>query len=232
MCAMIRPNDLHFSSASRFAAAPVTTPTNSRPSEAAIEKAELLNLVQRAAVGESSAQTDLVQRYRRRIAGFVRTIVRQPDAIDDVTQMVFIKMFRRLARLRDAGAFESWLFMLARNASLDWLRRQRRRPATVSIDDQVLEIADTRQHNASGEIMDALHGALTQLTPQTRTLITMFVQGHSYRTLADREGISLGAVKARLHRARPLLRACVGAAMEGRIAPTLTLSAAACRAAA
>ena len=229
---MIRPNDLCFASSSPAAPADADEAPDTPASRAAAAKAELAVLVARAAAGQPAAQSELMQRYLRRIAGFVRTIVRQPDAVDDVTQVVFIKMFRRLGRLRDAGAFESWLFMLARNTALDWLRRQRRRPATVSIDDEVLEIPDTRQQCATGEIMDALQGALVQLTPQTRTLITMFVQGHSYRTLADREGITLGAVKARLHRARPLLRACIGAAMTGRAVPTLSLSAAAQRAAA
>src|SRR5688572_4503911 len=69
--------------------------------DAASDKAELLALVQRANADDPVAQAELVHRYTRRIAGFVRTIVRQEDAIEDITQTVFIKMFRRLGRLRD-----------------------------------------------------------------------------------------------------------------------------------
>ena len=191
-------------------------PSSAAPAAVPLPEDELQHLVERALVDDAAAQSALVQRYRRRIAGFVRTIVRQPDGIEDVTQMVFIKMFRRLGRLRDPRSFESWLFMLARNTSLDFLRRQRRRPATVSADAELLELPDPRPSDASGEILAALDSALDQLPPQTRTLVTLFVQGNSYDTLAAREGLTLGAVKARMHRARPLLRASIGAALEGR----------------
>jgi RNA polymerase sigma-70 factor, ECF subfamily len=178
---------------------------------------DLPRLIEGALHDDPAAQSALVQRYTRRIAGFVRTIVRQPDAVEDVTQTVFIKMFRRLNRLRDARAFESWLFMLARNTSLDLLRRQRRRPATVSADAELLELPDPRPSDNSGEILTALDCALDQLPLQTRTLVTLYVAGNSYETLAAREGLTLGAVKARLHRARPLLRASIGAALDGRL---------------
>src|SRR4051812_2941951 len=79
------------------------------------DRAELNELVLRARTDDSVAQTELVQRYTRRISGYVRLIIRQPDAVEDVVQLVFIKMFRRLGRLRDVASFESWLFRLTRN---------------------------------------------------------------------------------------------------------------------
>src|SRR5690349_18844998 len=103
---MIQPNpDISGASVSSEEAAARTPSPN---------KSEIISLVQRANRGDDTAQAELVNRYTRRISGFIRTIIRQPDAIEDVTQMVFIKMFRRLGRLRDAAVFESWLFTLAR----------------------------------------------------------------------------------------------------------------------
>lgn len=180
------------------------------------EKSALTALVVRAAAGDPQAESALFRKYSHRISGFVRTIVRSCDAVDDVTQTVFIKMFRRLGRLRDPASFEPWLFTMARTTALDFLRHQRRRIAMVSIADNLLEVSDGRTDDASAEILEALEAALVQLPAATCTLITLFVQGHSYITLAAQSGISLGAVKARLHRARPVLRACVGAAIEGR----------------
>lgn len=208
---MILPNTDQLSSATDC-----TTDESSHPAEDSA-RCELAALVTRAQAGDSAAQTELVHRYTRRLNGFVRGIVRQPSAVEDVVQLVFIKMFRRMARLRDANAFESWLFMLARNTSLDFLRRQRRRPLTISADDELFELPDTRPADGTGEILDALNLALSQLNPQTRTLITLFIQGCSYQTLAEREGLTLGAVKARLHRARPLLRNFVGEATATRL---------------
>jgi RNA polymerase sigma-70 factor (ECF subfamily) len=173
-------------------------------------KSELIVLVRRAESGEADAQAELVSRYTRRIAGFVRAIIRQPDAIEDVTQMVFIKMFRRLSRLREPAVFESWLFTLARNTSLDFIRRRNCRPNTVALDDQVNQIADSSNGGASAEILAALDRALERLAPLDRALVTQFVAGDSYGTIAERAGLSLATVKVRLHRVRPFLRSWVG----------------------
>ncbi|MBI5766849.1 MAG: sigma-70 family RNA polymerase sigma factor [Verrucomicrobia bacterium] len=189
-----------------------TFPTPSRtPSEA--DRTELAALIARAQTGESAAQTELVRRYTNRIAAFVRPIITQPSAIDDVVQMVFIKMLRRLGILRDAGAFESWLLALARNTAVDFIRRRRCRPATVWDEHELTEAPDTTSQRKVAEIMEALEFALRQLSPRDRNIVMMIVQGNSYQTAAQREGLSVGAVKLRLNRVRPFLRVSVGEAI-------------------
>ena len=202
---MIRPNfdSLSSGAAAASAPSPFTTTVDA-------DKAELIALVRRVEAGDHAAQSELVRRYTRRIAGFVRTIIHQPDAIEDVTQMVFIKMFRRLGRLRDPAVFESWLFTLARNTGLDFLRRRSCRPSTVALDDTVYQIADPSSSTATTEILAALDRALTRLSDVDRGLVTQFVAGDSYGEIAQRAGLSLATVKVRLHRVRPFLRAWVG----------------------
>lgn len=185
------------------------------------ERAELLEIVVRAQRSEMAAQSELVRRYTVRLSAFVRPILFQPSAVEDVVQMVFIKMVRRLTLLRDPAVFESWLFRLARNTAVDFLRRRRCRPTMVS-DEQTFEQApDTSSERPVAEIMEALHVALTRLSPKDRTLVTMIVEGNSYQTVAAREGLTVGAVKVRLNRVRPFLRVSVGAAVGVRVgAPT------------
>jgi RNA polymerase sigma-70 factor (ECF subfamily) len=183
-------------------------------------RAELLALVRRARAGKSDAQAELVQRYSRRLGGFVRGIIRQSDAVEDVTQMVFIKMFRRLSRLRDPAVFESWLFTLARNTALDFIRRRNCRPVTVGLDDQVYRIADPSNETAVPEILAALDRALLRLNALDRGLVSQFVRGDSYGEIARRAGISLASVKVRLHRVRPYLRAAVGEMTATRVPGT------------
>ena len=180
------------------------------------EKSLLIDIVRRAEAGDHLAQADLMRRYTRRVSGFVRAIIRQPDAVEDVTQTVFIKMFRRLGRLRDPAVFESWLFTLARNTSLDFLRRRRCRPSTVALDEEVNQIADPSSFSATSEILAALDRALTRLNPIDRTLVSQFVAGESYGTIAAHAGLSLATVKVRLHRVRPFLRTWVGEMTETR----------------
>lgn len=207
---MIQPNIDHAASDDTSDSGEDTAAFKRVSSVESQEKAALLELVHRVIAGEPAAQADLMRRYNRRVSGFVRAIIRQPDAVEDVTQMVFIKMFRRLSRLRDPIVFESWLFTLARNTSLDFIRRRNCRPNTISIDDEVNQIADPSDSTATTEIMAALDRALTRLTPIDRTLVTQFVAGESYGEIAAHAGLSLATVKVRLHRVRPFLRTWVG----------------------
>jgi len=207
---MIQPNTDLFASGSVCDATEEDTAADSAAAAARHENIELIDIVRRAEANEPAAQSDLVRRYTRRIAGFVRAIIRQPDAVEDVTQIVFIKMFRRLSRLRDPAVFESWLFTMARNTSLDFIRRRSCRPTTVAIDDEINQIADPSTSSATTEILAALDRALARLNPVDRTLVTQFVAGETYGDIAARAGLSLATVKVRLHRVRPFLRSWVG----------------------
>jgi len=179
----------------------------------AAERAELVALVTRAQAGDLAAQSDLVRRYTTRLSAFVRSIIAQPSAVEDVVQTAFIKMVRRLGLLRDPVMFESWLFALARNAALDFIRRRRCRPATVSDDGSFVEAPDIDSTRATREIMEALDRALARLSPKDRRLVTLIVQGSSYRAAAQRVGLSVGAVKVRLNRVRPFLRVSISEAI-------------------
>jgi RNA polymerase sigma-70 factor (ECF subfamily) len=169
----------------------------------------LLDLVLRAQAGDLDAQSTLVRRYTRRVSGLLKQIVPQRHAVDDVTQVAFIKMVRRLPSLRDPGVFEQWLFALARNAGLDYIRRRRCQPTLVFDDLEGVPAPDRCGAPAVGEIMEALNLALTRLSPRDRRLVRLIVEGNSYQVVAQCEGLSVGAVKVRLHRVRPLLRMCV-----------------------
>lgn len=181
------------------------------------ERAELVGLVVRAQRSEMAAQSELVRRYTVRLSAFVRPILFQPSAVEDVVQMVFIKMVRRLTLLRDPAVFESWLFRLARNTAVDFLRRRRCRPTMVSDEVMFEQAPDTSSERSVAEIMEALHVALTRLSPKDRNLVTMIVEGNSYQTVAAREGLTVGAVKVRLNRVRPFLRVSVGEAVGVRV---------------
>ena len=91
----------------------------------------------------------------------------------------------------------------------------------VSDDIEFERAPDTSSERPVAEIMEALSIALTHLSPKDRNLVTLIVEGNSYRTVAAREGLTVGAVKVRLNRVRPFLRSSVGEAVGVRSdAPT------------
>lgn len=181
------------------------------------ERAELSALVVRAQCDDMAAQSELVRRYTVRISAFVRPILFQPSSVEDVVQMVFIKMVRRLELLRDPAVFESWLFKLARNTAVDFLRRRRCRPNTVWDERELEQAPDVSSDRPVAEIMEALSLALARLSPTDRNLVNLIVEGNSYQTVAAREGLTVGAVKVRLNRVRPYLRMSVGGAIGARV---------------
>lgn len=170
---------------------------------------ELLGLVTRAHDGDLGAQSELVRRYMKRISAHVRNMLYQTDAVEDIVQMVFIKMARRITRLREPITFESWLFTLARNTTIDFLRQVRARPAMVSGEWDLKHTVDPTPARALPEIMEALEVALARLSPRNQSLVRMVVQGFTYEAIAQSEGLTIGAVKLRLNRVRPFLRASI-----------------------
>ena len=177
------------------AAEPTTTP-----------EVELAALVIRARAGDQRAQSELVQRYRRRLRGFLRGLVGDPWSAEDVLQLVWVKMVTQLHLLREVPRFETWLFTLARNCALDHRRRVRCRPASSFEDGFWAGLPDPAADDRVQEIREALEVALRRCGGRDRRLIEQVIEGTTYQVMAEEAGLTLNALKVRLHRLRVHLR--------------------------
>lgn len=167
---------------------------------------ELTDLVRQAQQGREPAQRALIVAYQHRVAGFIYTITGRSDSVEDLAQTVFIKMIRSLPRLDNPAQFEAWLFRMAKNSCIDFLRRQRWQKLFSPLEqEQHAEIAETPS-TVDSEELDALRHALSQLKPKDRALLALAQEGYSQNEMAETIGISVVALKARLHRAREQLR--------------------------
>lgn len=164
-------------------------------------------LVRRARAGDLRAQGELVFRYRPRLAGFLRQRVRPAHEVEDLLQVVWTKMTGRIRDLRDPRLFESWLFTLARNTSLDHARRYRVRPADGTGEPLPTELPTENHPERSAEIREGLEVALRRFGARERRLMEQLIEGESYEAIAEREGLGLNALKVRIHRLRHALRA-------------------------
>jgi len=170
------------------------------------ETTALPDLVRQAQQGREDAQRAIIIAYQNRIAGFVYSITGRSDAVEDIAQIVFIKMIRALPRLDNPAQFEAWLFRMARNTCIDHLRRQRASRLFSPLEDEShAEIPETPS-SVNTEELDALNHALSQLKPKDRALIALAQEGRSQNEMATITGVSVVALKARLHRAREQLR--------------------------
>ncbi len=169
------------------------------------------NLVGRCLRGEETAWDELVRVYTRRVYGLCYRFTGRDSEAQDLTQEVFLRVFRSLGSFRAAeGSLATWLTRVTRNLLIDHYRRTRQDRVTDSIEDQlpVLEqgagpAQSPDQVLAGREASEVLQAALQKLSPDLReTVILRDLQEMEYREIAEVLKIPEGTVKSRLNRGR------------------------------
>ena len=190
---------------------PVFTRTRSLPGGDA-EQRRTDGAVKRAAAGDREALAYLYMRYSNAIYSYVRTIVRDPYAAEDVTQQVFVKLMTSLRRYDGrAGGFPSWVVRVARNAAIDSLREARPLAASESPELEGTHEPPSESHSES------LRDALAGLTDgQRRVFVLRELVGLSACEVGDRLGKNEAAVHTLHHRARAAARKTL---IEQEVAP-------------
>jgi RNA polymerase sigma-70 factor (ECF subfamily) len=186
-------------------------------------KEEDIQLVARARAGDERAYRALLEKYERAVFSICLRMVRNRDEATDLSQDSFIKVFSSLDRYNSAYAFSSWLFKITSNLCIDYLRKRRidTLPMDQPIDGEKGEIQ--RQYAASDptpeesldrrETMVRLESAIAALPEHYRIMLILRHQEDlSYEEIADHLSIPLGTVKARIHRAREMLKGMLGSA--------------------
>ena len=158
-------------------------------------------LVKQATGGDLDAFEVLVRRLQRRVYGFAYQHLRDLDEAYDLTQEIFVKLFRNLARYDVERPFEPWFWKLAANTTINYRRKRVPAPTDQSADQQVDAASSGSTHDP------VLVDALAQLDPAYRLPILL----HYYADLpldqvAQSLNLTVPAIKSRLHRARALLR--------------------------
>ncbi len=167
-------------------------------------------LVLRVQSGDEAALAALVESYQERIAGFIYSLLGDPEAIPDLCHSVFVKMIVGLPRLREVASFEAWLFRIARNACNDYLRRKRVRQLFVPLENHHEQIAAPAPPDRDGRI-EMMRRAIAELPARQRELISLLQdQEWSYEDLARISRTTVASVKSRLFRAREFLREHIG----------------------
>jgi RNA polymerase sigma-70 factor, ECF subfamily len=170
---------------------------------------DLEGTVERARAGDQAAIRALIELYQGRVGRFVISMLGDDSDWEDVAQATFVKMILGIDRLQSVEQFESWLFRIARNASMDHLRRRRWRRMFIRWEPHHDEVAGP-SHDVNDARVARIDRALAQLPAEQRELILLMRERDwSYGDLARIVGASASAVKARLFRARGRLRALV-----------------------
>lgn len=160
-------------------------------------------VIMRAAAGDRAAQESIYRLLSSRVFRTVVRIVGQADA-DDVTQDIFVNIFRKMHTFRSDSDFATWAHRLAVNDALQHLRRARKR-ITVPLDEAQTASGETG-HGL--ETSDLVEKALSRLNVELRLIVQLKeIDGMAYDEIAKVLGIPEGTVGSRLNRARRELRA-------------------------
>ena len=162
----------------------------------------LADVVQLCKSGRRSAQQELYEACHQDVFGLMVRMVGRQDAAD-VTQQVFMQVFRKIDQFQGQSKFKTWLYRLAVNESLQHLRKNKRKQQVLVHDPLDERPSLARQREAK----DVLEAALERLEPLLRSIFLLKEsQGLSYREIAEATDIPEGTVGSRLNRARRQLR--------------------------
>jgi RNA polymerase sigma-70 factor (ECF subfamily) len=167
------------------------------------------DLLPRCRRGDEGAWHELVNLYTRRVFGLAYRFTGRVDEAEDLTQEIFIKVYRTLDRYRGSdGPFPAWLMAVARNHAIDHYRRRKQELLRRSEDPEILESAAAPdEHPVVGlerqERARLVHRGLRALPADLRLpLILCDLQGMPYDEIASTLQLPLGTVKSRINRAR------------------------------
>ncbi len=152
--------------------------------------------------GDIEAFGSLVQRYQRPIIAMVRNLIGDEHICEDIAQEVFFAAYKKLRTFDESQSkFSTWLFTIARNKSINYARRKRIISFGKLPDDLESNIvADTVEQ---AELFEKLNGLLDKLpNAQKRAFTLAEFENLSYEDIAQIEGVRLGTVRSRIHRAK------------------------------
>ena len=171
---------------------------------------EEISIIKAVLDGDTESFCLLVQRYEKPVTRMIANLINDRHACQDIAQEVFLAAYKKLACFDPArSSFSTWLFTIARNKSISAMRT-RRTPAAASAPDR-MNLSDPADALSRDELFARLDRALSALRPRhRRALVLAEFENLSYEQIAQIEGVRIGTVRSRIHRAKSKLRSVLG----------------------
>lgn len=173
-------------------------------------------LIKEALAGHQPAFERLKNKYHDSVYNLIYRMVREKDEVEDLVQEAFIKAFLSLASFNDEYAFSTWLFKIATNNCIDYLRRKKlatfsiNKPIESKDSEYTFEVPDS-SYEPDREMIERqkqrlFEEAINSLPPKYRRVIILrHSEEKDYQEIADILNLPLGTVKAHIFRAREML---------------------------
>jgi RNA polymerase sigma factor (sigma-70 family) len=181
---------------------------------------EDVDLVKASQVGMLAAFDELIQRYQQRVYATVYHMTSSHEDADDLTQESFIKAYKALKRFKGESSFYTWIYRIAVNLTINFLKQRKRKSYHMSLNDMDLQVekhADLlvlisdktpRRDVRLNELQEKMNEAMQKLSETHRLTVTLHdVQGMSHEEIGKIMDCNTGTVRSRLFYARQQLQA-------------------------
>ena len=187
-----------------------------------MDASDLPTLVERCRAGDATAWETFVRQMQGRLFALAYSYAGDREDARDLAQEIFVRLYESRGQWPSGDEFLPWLFRVARNRSVDYLRRRSvRRPAATVDEADIAELPDlspgAEAQAIASDRRSLLHAALRSLSAINREIVVLRdVHGLPIQQVASILGVPLGTVKSRASRARVELAARVLALSRGR----------------
>ena len=165
---------------------------------------QLGKIVLRCQAGERAAFEELFEMYQPRLKYYIRRLDGDGN-IDDILQDIWLAVFKKIHKLKDARSFAVWLYRIARNKVYDRFRRKDR---FVQLPEDEIPVSGSDKPTFDASDAERLHRALNTLKLYHREVLTLcFIEQMPYQSIADVTDCSIGTVRSRIFYAKQSLRA-------------------------
>jgi RNA polymerase sigma-70 factor (ECF subfamily) len=170
-----------------------------------MDKSLNYSIVHKAKSGDINSFEKLVKKYQKLIRFFVYGFFGNLDIADDLSQEIFIKVFKRLKKLRDVSNFKKWLFKIAKNTCIDYCRRSKTNKNLLKFDESFIVCDERNEDNII--LKDCIRTSLLELSPDERkAIILVSLIGLSYKEASDILNCPVGTIATWVHRANKKLK--------------------------
>ena len=151
--------------------------------------------------------SELLEQHQGIVGKVVGTYSWHPDDRDDLSQEIVTQLWRSFQRYDDAQPFATWMYRVALNVSISWVRRNSlRRRHMTALGDDVHQVADTRLQTPDDDRAALLQGFIKNLDPLNRALILLYLEERTYREISEILGISETNVATKISRLKQRVR--------------------------
>ena len=166
-------------------------------------------LVQRCRKGERKAQYELYQLYKDRVFNIAYRMANSQQDAEDITQMAFVRVFKKIDSFRGDSAFSSWVYRLTVNICINHFRREKRKKELVvhELSELAINLKILKTNEQASKMKPFLEKAIRALPAGYRMIFVLYdIEGYKHEEIAEMMNISEGTSKSQLHKARKELK--------------------------